>query len=62
MTAKAHILELVRQLPDEASYGEVARKVELVAGIREAQDQIARGEGISAEEILKELPAWITKP
>jgi predicted transcriptional regulator len=61
VTAKAHVLELIQRLPDEASYGEITRKVELVAGIREAQDQIARGEGISAQEILKELPAWITK-
>lgn len=61
VTAKAHVLELVQQLPDEASYEEIARKIELIAGIREAQDQIARGEGVSAEEILKELPAWITK-
>lgn len=61
MTAKAHVLELIQQLPDEASYEEIARKIELITGIREAQDQIARGEGISTEEILKELPAWITK-
>jgi len=61
MTAKAHVLELVQKLPDEASYEEIARKIELLAGIREAQQQIARGEGFSIEEILKEMPAWITK-
>jgi hypothetical protein len=61
MTAKAHVLELIQKLPDEASYEQIAREVELVAGIREAQEQIARGEGFSAEEILKEMPTWITK-
>ena len=61
MTAKAHVLELIQQLPDEASYEEIARKVELITGIREAQEQVARGEGFSPEELLKELPAWITK-
>jgi predicted transcriptional regulator len=61
MTAKAHVLELIQKLPDEASYEQIAREVELVAGIREAQEQIARGEGFSAEEILKEMPSWITK-
>lgn len=61
MTAKAHVLELIQKLPDEASYEEIARKIELIAGIREAQEQIARGEGFSAEEILKELPGWVTK-
>ena len=61
MTAKAHVLELIQKLPDEASYEQIAREVELVTGIREAQKQIARGEGFSAEEILKEMPTWITK-
>jgi predicted transcriptional regulator len=61
MTAKAHVLELIQKLPDEASYEEIARKIELIAGIREAQEQIARGEGFSAEEILRELPTWVTK-
>lgn len=61
MTAKTHVLELIQKLPDEASYEQIAREVELVAGIREAQEQIARGEGFSAEEILKEMPSWITK-
>jgi hypothetical protein len=61
MTAKAHVLELIQKLPDDAGYEQIAREVELVAGIREAQEQIARGEGFSAEEILKEMPSWITK-
>lgn len=51
MTAKASVLELIQKLPEEASYEQIAREVELVAGIREAQEQIARGEGFPAEEI-----------
>jgi hypothetical protein len=62
VTAKAQILKMVQQLPDEASFVEIIRKIELVAGIREAQAQIASGQGVSAEEILKELPSWIFKP
>jgi len=60
VTAKAQVLQIVQQLPDEASYLEIARQIELIAGIRDAQEQIARGEGYSAEELLKELPAWQT--
>jgi hypothetical protein len=33
----------------------------LLAGIRDAQKQIARGEGFSVQEILKELPTWISQ-
>ncbi|MDB6021228.1 MAG: hypothetical protein JWQ04_1085 [Pedosphaera sp.] len=54
-------MELIQKLPDQVSYEEIAREVELVAGIREAQEQIARGEGFSAEEVLKEMPSWISK-
>jgi predicted transcriptional regulator len=61
MTAKAHVLEMIQKLPDEASYEEIAREIDLVAGIREAQEQIARGEGMSVEEVLKQIPTWITK-
>jgi hypothetical protein len=61
MTAKAHVLEVIQKLPDQVSYVEIAREIDLIAGIREAQEQVARGEGFSAEEILKELPAWIPK-
>jgi hypothetical protein len=61
MTAKAHVLEVIQKLPDQVSYVEIAREIDLIAGIREAQEQVARGEGFSAEEILKELPTWIPK-
>jgi len=61
MIAKAHVLQLIQKLPDEASYEEIAREVELIAGIREAQEQVARGDVFSAEEIRKELPTWLTK-
>jgi hypothetical protein len=62
MTAKARVLNLIQRLPDDVSYAEIARMVEFVAGIREAQEQIARGEGISPEDLLRELPAWIAEP
>lgn len=61
MTAKAHVLELVQKLPEGASYEQIAREIELVAGIREAQEQIARGEGMTVEEVLKQIPSWIIK-
>lgn len=61
MTAKVHILEMIRNLPDEVGYEEIARKIEFITGIRETQEQIASGGGLCAEEILKEMPEWITK-
>ncbi len=62
MTAKAHVLEAVKKLPETATYEEIAKRVELLAAVREAQEQIQRGEGIPLEDVLREIsPAWVTK-
>ena len=61
MTAKAQVLDLVQQLPDDASYKEIARKIELIIGIQEAREQMARGEGLTPEDVLKEMPTWLTR-
>ncbi len=61
MTAKAQILEAVKKLPDDLSYDEIIRRVEVLAGLQEAQDEIARGEGIPLEDIIKDMPSWVTK-
>ncbi len=62
MTAKAQVLEAVKKLPETATYEEIVKRVELLAAVREAQEQIQRGEGIPLEDALREIsPAWITK-
>jgi predicted transcriptional regulator len=58
MSTKEEVLELVRRLPDEASMMDIAREIELVAGIREAMAQLNRGESVTAEELLREIPQW----
>lgn len=52
------VIELVQRLPDEASMLDIAREIEFVAGVREAMEEMDRGEGITAEELLRELPQW----
>lgn len=61
MTAKADVLEIVQQLPDTATFGEIAKRIELLAAVREAQEQIKRGEGIPLDDVLREIPSWVTK-
>jgi hypothetical protein len=58
MSSKELVLELVRKLPDDASMIEIAREIEFVAGIREAISEFDRGESISADELLAEIPRW----
>jgi predicted transcriptional regulator len=58
MSSKEMVLELVRNLPDDASMLEIAREIEFVAGIREAMNEFDRGESITADELLAEIPKW----
>jgi hypothetical protein len=52
------VLELVKKLPDEASLLDIAREIEFVAGIREAMNEFDRGESITAEKLMSEIPKW----
>ena len=58
MSSKELVLELVRKLPDEASMLDIAHEIEFVAGIREAMGEFDRGESITAEQLLREIPEW----
>jgi hypothetical protein len=52
------VLDLVRRLPEEASLLDIAREIEFVAGIREAISEFDRGESITVEQLLSEIPRW----
>jgi hypothetical protein len=58
VSSKELVLELVRKLPDEASMLDIAREIEFAAGVREAMSEFDQGEGIEAEELLREIPKW----
>jgi predicted transcriptional regulator len=58
MSSKEIAIEVIRKLPDEASLTDIARELEFVAGIREGAAQPDRGEYLTAQQILKRIPAW----
>ena len=53
MSAKNTVIEFVGKLPEKMSLAEIAREVELFAGIQNAREQARRKEGIPAEEARK---------
>ncbi|HEX3989331.1 MAG TPA: hypothetical protein VHZ30_07850 [Verrucomicrobiae bacterium] len=55
------VIEFVRNLPEEMSLPEIAREVELLAGIQSAREQARRHEGILGEEARKLVDAWASK-
>jgi hypothetical protein len=60
MTQKEMVLEAVRELPDEVTFREIADRIEFLAGIQIGLDQLDRKEGISHEEVKRELASWLT--
>ncbi len=61
MSSRETVIELVRRLPEDMPLAEIAREIELLAGIKTAREQARRGEGISAEDARQMVDAWIAK-
>jgi len=55
------VIDLVTKLPEDTSLAEIAREIELLAGIQRAREQAHRGEGVPAEEARKLVEAWTSK-
>jgi predicted transcriptional regulator len=60
MTQKELVLDAISELPNEASLQDIAERVEFLAAIQKGLDQLDRGEGISHEEIKRQLAKWLT--
>jgi hypothetical protein len=52
------VIDLLSRLPEDASLEEIAREIELLAGIKIARDQARRSEGIPAEDARKLIDTW----
>ena len=53
MTAKEMVLETVKEAPEDASFDEITRRLEVVAAIQKGLDSLDRGEGRSIDEVEK---------
>ena len=62
MSSRKTVVEYVRKLPEEMSLAEIAREIELLAGIQTAREQARRGEGVPAEDARKLADGWAAKP
>jgi hypothetical protein len=58
MSNREFVLDLVGKLPEDTPLEEIARQIELLAGIRTAREQARRGEGTAAEETRHLVDKW----
>lgn len=59
MSNRELAIDLVSRLPENTSLEEIAREIELVAGIRDARQEAAHGEGVVAVTAKQIVDAWV---
>jgi len=55
------VIDLVTRLPEDTPLEEIAREIEMLAGIKTARDQARRGEGIPAQNARKLVDTWASQ-
>jgi hypothetical protein len=58
MSNREIVIDLLSRLPEDVTLEEIAREIELLAGIKIARDQARRGEGIPADDARKLIDTW----
>jgi predicted transcriptional regulator len=61
MTAKQQAIEAIKRLPEKASFKTIAYEVELLAAIREADEDIKKGRVVPIEKVRRMIPKWISR-
>jgi len=61
MSNKKIVINSLSRLPENTSLEDIAREIELLAGIRIAREQARRGEGIPAENARKLIDTWVAR-
>ena len=58
MSNRELVIGLLSRLPEDTPLREIAREIELLAGLAVARDQAKRREGIAAEDARKLVDEW----
>jgi hypothetical protein len=61
MSNREMVIELVNRLPENTPLEEIAREIDLLAGIKTARDQARKGEGIPVESARKLVDTWASQ-
>ena len=61
MSQKEIVLEAIQELPDNASFDQIADRVEFMAAIQKGINDIDCGDTVPHEEIKMQLATWLTE-
>ena len=59
MTVKEEILELMEQLPEDATIEDAIERLIILYKIQQGLEQLDKGEGIPHEEARKRIRQWL---
>ena len=59
MSNKELVIGLLARMPADTPLHDIAREIELLAGVTTAREQARRREGIAAEDARKLVDAWV---
>lgn len=58
MSTKEMILEMVQQMPEDATVEEILEQISILAAIRQGEAEIDAGHFISHEDVKKRFASW----
>ena len=61
MSNRDIVIDLIQRLPENASRHDIAREIELIAGVRMAREEAARKEGVSPERAKQLVDSWVSR-
>jgi len=58
LTAKQEAIDAISRLPDSADMEEIMYRLYVLENIRRGQQDAAQGNGIAAEQVLRDIQKW----
>jgi predicted transcriptional regulator len=54
MSAKEHVLQVIRALPDDSTMAQIADEIAILAAIERGEEDIAAGRTMTHDELVKQ--------
>lgn len=61
MSNREIVINLIEKLPEDMPLQDIAREIELIAGVCKAREEAARGEGVSPEQARQLVDSWVSR-
>ena len=60
MTVKEIAIKTIHQLPDDASWEDIQKRIDFVAGVRKGLRELDEGKGIAHQKVKEEFSEWLS--